>query len=122
MSSRFRLALMLEIPQIRVLSDGSLCLFQSALAERAVCLTIETVALACFGVMTLENLPVNAADAMVFVVTLGFLFGALMFASTEARFDPRAQTVFYCRNQWGCERKREFKFAEIEALRRVEHF
>lgn len=113
---------MLEIPQIRVLPDGSLCLFQSALAERVVCLSIGTVALACFGVMTLENLPLNAADVMVFVVTLGFLFRALMFASTEARFEPRIQTVFYCRNQWGYKRKREFKFAEIESLRRIECF
>lgn len=113
---------MLEIPQVRVLPDGSLCLFQSALAERVVCLAVGAVALACFGVMTLENLPVNAADVMVFVVMLGFSFGSLMFTSSEAHFDPHSRSVFYRRDQWGCEQKHEFKFAEIEALRRVEHF
>jgi hypothetical protein len=113
---------MLEIPQIRSFPDVSLCLEQGATVERGVCLILGTLALIGFIALTMENLPLSSADVMVFVSMLGLFAGALIFPSSQVRFDSRAQKLFHEREQWGRKRERQCDFAGIKSLRRVERY
>lgn len=76
--------------------------------------------LVVFVALSLEGLPFNASDMMLWMPAMGLLLGALLFPSSQARFDPHAQVIFLRFERWGYARQDEFSFSEIESLRRFE--